>query len=94
MTPPRANSAAARDIANALHPYTDLKAHLETGPLVVTHGKGVRVLDENGKDYIEASPASGAPRSASTTSAWRRRPTTSSASCPSTIPSPPSRICR
>ena len=28
--PPRANSAAARDIANVLHPNTDLKMHLET----------------------------------------------------------------
>ena len=54
MTPPRANSAAARDIANALHPYTDLQAHLETGPLVVSHGKGVHVWDENGKEYIES----------------------------------------
>jgi len=53
MAPPRANSAAARDIANALHPYTDLKAHLETGPLVITRGKGVRVWDEAGKEYIE-----------------------------------------
>ncbi|MDA8049652.1 MAG: aspartate aminotransferase family protein [Rhodospirillales bacterium] len=53
MTPPRANSAAARDIANALHPYTDLKAHLETGPLIMTRGKGVRVWDETGKEYIE-----------------------------------------
>ncbi|MGH7191437.1 MAG: aminotransferase class III-fold pyridoxal phosphate-dependent enzyme, partial [Acetobacteraceae bacterium] len=54
MTPPRANSAAARDIANALHPYTDLKAHLETGPLVITRGKGVHVWDETGKEYIES----------------------------------------
>ncbi len=54
MTPPRANSAAARDIAHALHPYTDLKTHLETGPLVITKGKGVRVWDETGKEYIES----------------------------------------
>ena len=54
MTPPRANSAAARDIANALHPYTDLRAHLETGPMVITRGKGVRVWDDTGKDYIES----------------------------------------
>ncbi len=51
---PRPNSAAARDIANVLHPYTDLQAHLETGPLVITRGEGVRVWDETGKDYIEA----------------------------------------
>ena len=54
MSPPRANSAAARDIANVLHPYTDLKAHLEQGPMIITHGKGVRVYDDAGKDYIES----------------------------------------
>ena len=56
MTPPPpfgANSAAARDVANVLHPYTDLKTHLETGPMVVSHGKGVRVWDDAGKEYIE-----------------------------------------
>jgi 4-aminobutyrate--pyruvate transaminase len=57
MTPPapafRPNSAAARDIANTLHPYTDLKAHQEVGPLVITRGEGVRVWDESGKSYIE-----------------------------------------
>ncbi len=52
--PPRANSAAARDIANVLHPNTDLRAHLETGPVVITRGEGVRVFDETGKGYIEA----------------------------------------
>jgi len=51
--PPLGNSAAARDIASVLHPYTDLKAHLQNGPLVITRGKGVRVYDESGKEYIE-----------------------------------------
>jgi 4-aminobutyrate--pyruvate transaminase len=57
MTPPPtfgANSAAARDIAHVLHPYTDLKAHQEHGPMIISHGKGVRVWDENGKGYIES----------------------------------------
>ncbi|MEN9500222.1 MAG: hypothetical protein RIS83_2042, partial [Pseudomonadota bacterium] len=53
MTPPR-NSNAARDIANVLHPYTDAKAHQVTGPLVISRGKGVRIFDEQGKEYIEA----------------------------------------
>jgi len=56
MAPPPpfgANSAAARDVANVLHPYTDLKTHLEVGPVVVSHGKGVRVWDDSGKQYIE-----------------------------------------
>ena len=54
MSPPRANSAAARDVANVLHPYTDLKAHTEQGPLIITRGEGVRVFDESGKGYIES----------------------------------------
>src|ERR1700721_1214119 len=57
MAPPPpfgANSAAARDIANVLHPYTDLEAHQQVGPVVITHGKGVRVWDESGKEYIES----------------------------------------
>ncbi len=50
----RPNSSAARDVANALHPYTDLKAHLEAGPMVIARGEGVRVWDEAGKGYIES----------------------------------------
>jgi 4-aminobutyrate--pyruvate transaminase len=54
MSPPRANSAAARDIAAVLHPYTDLRAHQEVGPLVIARGEGVRVWDEAGREYIES----------------------------------------
>ncbi|MGG5809123.1 aspartate aminotransferase family protein [Falsiroseomonas sp. CW058] len=53
MTPPR-NSNAARDIAHVLHPYTDHRAHAANGPLVIARGEGVRVFDEQGKEYIEA----------------------------------------
>jgi 4-aminobutyrate---pyruvate transaminase len=53
MTPPR-NSNAVRDIANVLHPYTDHRAHAQNGPLVISRGQGVRVFDDQGKDYIEA----------------------------------------
>jgi 4-aminobutyrate---pyruvate transaminase len=49
----RPNSAASRDIAYHLHPYTNLKAQESEGPLVITHGKGIRVFDEAGKEYIE-----------------------------------------
>jgi len=48
------NSAASRDIACVLHPYTDLKAHQRHGPLIVTHGRGIRVFDDQGRSYIEA----------------------------------------
>jgi 4-aminobutyrate--pyruvate transaminase len=44
---------AQSDIAHLLHPYTNLARHPETGPLVITRGQGVRVFDEDGKDYIE-----------------------------------------
>ena len=54
MTPPLVNSAAARDIANVLHPNTDLKMHQENGPVIISSGKGVRVIDDAGKSYIEA----------------------------------------
>ena len=60
MTPPPpaslahgANSPAARDVAHVLHPYTDQKAHRAKGPLIITGGKGVRVTDEAGREYIE-----------------------------------------
>ena len=47
------NSLAARDIASLLHPYTNLKEHEKTGPLVITGGDGVHVIDDQGKRYIE-----------------------------------------
>src|ERR1700761_7361031 len=54
MSAARANSAAARDIASVLHPFTDLVAHAEQGPMIITRGEGVRVFDESGKSYIES----------------------------------------
>jgi 4-aminobutyrate--pyruvate transaminase len=44
---------AGRDIASYLHPYTNLKTHQETGPLIITRGEGVNVFDEDGNKYIE-----------------------------------------
>jgi 4-aminobutyrate--pyruvate transaminase len=45
--------AARSDIAHHLHSYTNLPRHEETGPLVLTHGKGIYVYDEQGREYIE-----------------------------------------
>jgi 4-aminobutyrate--pyruvate transaminase len=53
MTDSRSNSTAQRDKETLIHPYTNLKAHLETGPLVITRGEGVRVYGEDGTEYIE-----------------------------------------
>jgi 4-aminobutyrate--pyruvate transaminase len=49
----RGNSAASRDIAYQLHPYTNARKHEQEGPLILARGKGVRVWDEAGKEYIE-----------------------------------------
>src|SRR5690349_6383176 len=32
---------------------TNLRRHLEEGPVVIARGEGCRVFDESGKDYIE-----------------------------------------
>lgn len=47
------SNAAMRDIETLVHPYTNLAVHRETGPLVLTRGKGVFVYDEHGKAYLE-----------------------------------------
>src|ERR1700739_4226384 len=45
--------SASRDIATAIHPYTNLKLHETEGPLVITEGEGIFVRDEDGKTYWE-----------------------------------------
>ena len=49
----RLNSVQARDISYFLHPYTNLKQHEEAGPMVVTHGDGIYVYDDEGNQFIE-----------------------------------------
>jgi 4-aminobutyrate---pyruvate transaminase len=44
---------ASRDVATAIHPYTNLMAHQTEGPLVITEGDGVFVRGEDGKMYLE-----------------------------------------
>ena len=46
-------NALARDIEALIHPYTNLAAFRETGPLIITSGKGIYVYDLQGKPYIE-----------------------------------------
>lgn len=45
--------AARSDIAHHLHPYTQLRQLEQDGPLVITQGDGVHVIDEHGNRYIE-----------------------------------------
>ncbi len=49
----RPNSVEARDVRSVIHGLTNLKAHLERGPLIIESGKGIFVRDTNGRDYIE-----------------------------------------
>lgn len=47
------SNAAVRDIETLVHPYTNLATHRETGPVVLTRGRGIFVYDDQGKPYIE-----------------------------------------
>jgi 4-aminobutyrate--pyruvate transaminase len=51
--PPLSN-LAVRDIETVAHPYTNLAALRDSGPLVIERGQGVFVYDSDGKGYIEA----------------------------------------
>ncbi|MEZ5666453.1 MAG: aminotransferase [Alphaproteobacteria bacterium] len=47
------NSPEARDAAHHLHPYTQLRALEQDGPLLIARAEGVHVYDTDGKAYIE-----------------------------------------
>ena len=48
------NSLGAIDRATLVHPYTDLAAHDEKGPHIITKGNGVFMEDEDGRRYLDA----------------------------------------
>jgi 4-aminobutyrate--pyruvate transaminase len=54
---PTPNSAAARDIATMIHPYTNLDAHRTVGPMIVNRGEGVYIFDDEGKRYLDGMAA-------------------------------------
>jgi 4-aminobutyrate--pyruvate transaminase len=47
------SNLAHRDIETVVHPYTNLAALRDTGPLVIERGKGVFVYDSEGKAYLD-----------------------------------------
>ena len=47
------NSLQARDLAYHIHPQTDLRRLEKTGPVVITHGKGVYIYDEAGREILD-----------------------------------------
>ena len=48
-----ANSLSRRDVDCYLHGYTNFRKHERDGAMVVLDGSGIRVRDENGKEYLE-----------------------------------------
>lgn len=50
---PSLSTAARRDLAYHLHPSTNLRQVVSEGPLVITRGDGVYVIDEQGNRYLE-----------------------------------------
>lgn len=53
MTNNRPKSTVQRDTHSLIHPFTNLKTHLDTGPIVITRGAGVSVFGEDGTEYLE-----------------------------------------
>ena len=49
------NSPAARDIAYYIHPQTNLATFRNEGPMLVARGQGCRIVDDSGKEYIDAA---------------------------------------
>jgi 4-aminobutyrate---pyruvate transaminase len=47
------SNLATRDVETLIHPYTQLAAFRETGPLILERGEGVWVYDTDGKPYLE-----------------------------------------
>ena len=44
---------AARDVSGVLHPYTDPDQHALVGPVVMSRGDGIYVIDDQGRRYLE-----------------------------------------
>jgi 4-aminobutyrate--pyruvate transaminase len=51
----RSNSLHARDVATLVHPQTNLRKHLETGPQIISKGKGIFVYDDTGAGFLEGA---------------------------------------
>jgi len=46
-------NAQVRDIESVIHPYTQLAAFRDQGPMILERGRGITVFDAEGKEYIE-----------------------------------------
>lgn len=55
MTGPADNSWEQRDMNGVFHGFTDLDTLNRNGPVVLTHGEGIHVIDVHGKSYMDAN---------------------------------------
>ncbi|MBZ0217302.1 MAG: aminotransferase class III-fold pyridoxal phosphate-dependent enzyme, partial [Fimbriimonadaceae bacterium] len=46
-------NSQVRDVETVIHPYTNLAAHRETGPVVMERGEGIYLWDDKGNKLIE-----------------------------------------
>jgi 4-aminobutyrate--pyruvate transaminase len=46
-------NAQVRDVETVIHPYTNLVAHRESGPMMIERGSGIYVWDSQGRQLIE-----------------------------------------
>ena len=53
MKPDSLTNMQKRDVETLIHPYTNLKAHHQTGPHMLERGERIYVYDDQGKRYIE-----------------------------------------
>jgi len=51
---PGAPTLQELDQRYAFHPFTSIRDHAATGPVVITEGHGCRLTDNNGKSYLDA----------------------------------------
>jgi L-2,4-diaminobutyrate transaminase len=54
LSPIHNQSLEDLDRENVFHPFTPPKQHLETGPRIMTEGKGIRLTDSRGREYVDA----------------------------------------
>lgn len=55
MQSARANrSLQQMNVESVLQPMTSIADHLSSGPMIITSGKGVRIRDDQGREYIDA----------------------------------------
>jgi 4-aminobutyrate--pyruvate transaminase len=50
-----ANSTRARDIAYYVHPQTNLQVHEQNGPMIISHGEGIYIYDDDNRKYIDGA---------------------------------------